>query len=212
VFAQEPPVGALEVRDAVENIPPKIEVIPLVDDPVVGVEGELGASIDRRAGIFIEHHDQLPLEKDLIRVCRQGEDFHAQLFTTPGEAGTHGFEFLDSLNPLNAVLKNDIFMIIREDVRPVRLAFRIIGPGPEFPEAFCSERLQAETSFIFVGYVYEFHLCSRDVYGFLACEIILRSLAGDADVFVVFFVSSNRSIVSAFAPKKSFTFHVVPVS
>jgi hypothetical protein len=36
MFAQESPVGALEVGDAVENVPPQIEIIPLLDDPVVG--------------------------------------------------------------------------------------------------------------------------------------------------------------------------------
>ena len=134
-----------------------------MNDPVVGSERELGTAKYRRGRIFIEHHHQLPLEEDLIRIRRQGEDFHAQLFTTPGEALAHGFELLDPLNPLDAILKDNIIMVIREDMRPVRLAFRVVGPGPELPEALCSERLQGEIGFIPVGNVYQFHWCSRNV-------------------------------------------------
>ncbi len=36
-------------------------------------------------------------------------------------------KFFDSFHPLNTILENDFVMVIREEVRPIRLSLGIVG-------------------------------------------------------------------------------------
>jgi hypothetical protein len=41
---------------------------------------------------------------------------------------------------LDTILENDILMIVRENVRPVRLLFCVVGSGPKFTKSFGGKR------------------------------------------------------------------------
>jgi hypothetical protein len=159
--AQEFPIRFVEIRDTVENIPPQIEIIALMNDAVVRPEREFGASVQRRGWIFIEHHDHLPLEKDLVDVRGQGDDLHVQLLTTSGEARTHCSEPLDAFNPLNAILKDNILMIVGKDMRPVRLPICIVSTGPEFTKPLFCEGFHHNLIPKLKFNIYDFHFRSQ---------------------------------------------------
>ena len=96
----------------------------------IAVFGSYGASIKRRGRILIEHHHHFPFKKYLARIHRHRDDLHVQLFAAFGESRTHRSERIDSLDALDAVLEDDLLVIVGEDVRPVGLAFSIEGSGP----------------------------------------------------------------------------------
>jgi hypothetical protein len=110
-----------------------------MDDPVILIQDKLGASIYRRRRIFVEPHHHFPLEKDLPGIHSHGADLHIQLFTALGEPLAHRFKFFHALDPLDAVLEDDVLMIIRENMRPVRFAIRVVSPGPKFAKQFGGE-------------------------------------------------------------------------
>jgi len=116
MLSQELSIGLAEVWNVIENIPPHVEVIALMDYAVVWTDGQFGAPKEGGGRIFIEYHHHFPLKKNLAGVRGDREDLHVQLFTALGEAGTHLREGLHPLNTLDAVLKDDLLMIVWEDV------------------------------------------------------------------------------------------------
>jgi hypothetical protein len=44
-FVHESAIVLFEVRDAIEDISPQVEIIPLEDDPAIFVEYQLGAPV-----------------------------------------------------------------------------------------------------------------------------------------------------------------------
>ena len=133
---QEVSVHAVEPGDRVENVSPHIEIIPLMDDTVVFTNGEFRAAKNGRDRVLFKAHFHFPLEEHHIGFHDDGLNFHVQLFTTFGQPVAHAGEFFDALDALDAVFKNDIFMIIRENVRPVRFAVWVVSLGPERPYSF----------------------------------------------------------------------------
>lgn len=126
VFSQEFTVTLAEVGNSVEDIPPQIKIIPLVDDAVILTDREFAAAKHRGAGILIEAHHHGPLQKCLIAFHDNRVDLHGQLLTAFGQPVAHRLKIIDSLDPLNAVLKYDLVMITGEDVRPVRFSLAVI--------------------------------------------------------------------------------------
>ncbi len=57
------PIQTPQPGDAVEYSSPKIEIVPLENDPVVIAESKLRASVKRGAGKFLKLHHHLPLKK-----------------------------------------------------------------------------------------------------------------------------------------------------
>jgi hypothetical protein len=113
VFAYESPIWLSKVGDTVENISPKVEIVPLMNDLVILVQCELGTTIDRSGRVFVEHHYHLPIEKYLPRIHSYRFDLHVQLLASPGESRTHGFKLLNAFNSLDAILEYDVWVIIR---------------------------------------------------------------------------------------------------
>ena len=62
-------------------------------------------------------------------------DIHIQLLTAVRQPVAHGLEVLNAFNALDAVLEDDVVVIIGKDVRPVRLTFGVIGLAPEVTDA-----------------------------------------------------------------------------
>ena len=101
-----------------------------MNNPVIRTEGQLGASIERHGRILIEHHHHFPFKKYLTGIHRHRDDLHVQLFATFGEPSAHRTERVNPLDALDAVLEDDLFVIVGEDVRLVRLPFCIVDSGP----------------------------------------------------------------------------------
>lgn len=121
----------MEPGDLVENVAPEVVVVALADDAIVFSEGELGAAVHGRAGKFLEDHGHLPFHEDLILGLGDGRNIHVELFTALGEAVAQGNEILFAFHALDAVLKDDVVVIIRKDMRPIGLALAIVGLRPK---------------------------------------------------------------------------------
>lgn len=83
-----------------------------MNDLIILIQSEFGASKDGGGRVFIEHHHHFPLKKDLPRVYGQGDDLHVQLFAAFGEPRTQSFEFFNALYSLDAVLEDNVLVII----------------------------------------------------------------------------------------------------
>lgn len=127
VLAHKPPVEAAESGDAVGNVAPEVEVIALLDDPAVVAESELRAAVDRRAGPPSELHLHLPLQEDVTALHHDRTDVHIDLLAAPGEPVAQSDESVDAFDALDAVLKDDVLVVVGEDVRPVGLACAVVG-------------------------------------------------------------------------------------
>lgn len=131
IFVHEFSVRTMEPGDLIENISPEIVIISLSDDTMVLAKGEFGAAEHGRAGKLFEDHGHLPFHEDLILILRNGRNIHVQLFAALGEAVAQGNEIFLAFHPLNAVLKNDIIMVVRENMRPIGLSLAVIGLRPK---------------------------------------------------------------------------------
>jgi hypothetical protein len=136
VPVHESSVHTAEPGDAVEDISPQIEIVPLMDNPVVIAESKLGAAIDGRAGESPEHHHHFPLKESIAPIHDNREDIHSELLAAFGEPIAHGGELCDALDPLDAVFENNVFVIIGEEMRPVGLPSPVVGLGPELADPF----------------------------------------------------------------------------
>ena len=121
----------MEPGDLVENVAPEVVVVALTDDAIVFAKGELGAAVHGRAGKFLEDHGHLPFHEDLILGLSDGRNIHVELFAALGEAVAQGDEIFFAFHALDAVLKDDVVVIIRKDMRPIGLAFAIVGLRPK---------------------------------------------------------------------------------
>ena len=124
-------VGTMEPGDLVENVAPEVVVVALTDDAIVFAKGELGAAVHGRAGKFLEDHGHLPFHENLIPGLGDGRNIHVELFAALGEAVAQGDEIFFAFHALDAVLKDDVVVIIRKDMRPIGLAFAIVGLRPK---------------------------------------------------------------------------------
>ena len=115
---------------AVKNISPQVKIISLVDDALVLAEGELGAAIDRGGRVFFETHDHGPLHENDVGFHDHIVDFHVELLAALGQSVAHGLEIFDTLNPLDAILEDDLIGIIGENVGPVWFTLFVIGFRP----------------------------------------------------------------------------------
>jgi len=77
-------VNPVESGDIVENITPKIEIIPLMDDPTILTKIQLGAAIYRRAWPVFKYHLHLPLKENVGGILCYREDVHIELLAAPG--------------------------------------------------------------------------------------------------------------------------------
>ncbi len=98
-----------------------------MDDAIVITERQPGAAKHRGAGVLVKPHDHLPIHQNDIAVFNNVLDFHIQLLTAPGQSVAHLLEGFNPLYTLDAVFKNDVIGIIREDVRPIRFALAVIS-------------------------------------------------------------------------------------
>lgn len=130
----KPAVQTADSRNPIDNVSPKIKIIALVDDAVVLIKGQLRAAIDGRTGPISKHHLHLPLEENFWPLLDYRGDFHIKLLAAIGQPLAKGFESIYSLNPLDAVLENDVFVVIGKNMRPVRLTLSIVGAGPKLTE------------------------------------------------------------------------------
>lgn len=121
----------MEPWNLIENIAPEIVIIALADDAMVFAKGELGAAEHGRVGKFFEDHGHLPFHENLILVLRNGRNIHAQLLAALGEAVAEGDEIFLAFHSLDAILKNNIIMVVRENVRPIRLSLAVVGLRPK---------------------------------------------------------------------------------
>jgi hypothetical protein len=126
--AHELPIWLAQWGDAIEDGSPDIEIIALVDDTVVLIKGKLCAAIHSVAGILLEAHHHYPIKKHIPPIHHNGEDVHIKLFAAFSQPAAHRHEFCLSLHPLNDVFKDDVIMIVGEQVRPVRFTLAVIGP------------------------------------------------------------------------------------
>jgi hypothetical protein len=65
VPAHEFPIGFAEQWNAIEDCPPEVEIISLMDNPVIFAEGELCAAIKGGAGPFLKGHHHFPLKENI---------------------------------------------------------------------------------------------------------------------------------------------------
>jgi len=149
---QEVSVHAVEPGDRVEDIPPHIEIIPLVNDAVVLTDGQFGAAKNGRDRVLFKAHFHFPLEEHHIGFHHDGLDFHVQLFTTFGQPVAHAGEFFDALDALDAVFKNDILVVIRKNMRPVRLAVWVVGFRPQRTDPIDGEWFENCTGYEVFGW------------------------------------------------------------
>jgi hypothetical protein len=111
-FPQKIPICPAKIGYAIKDVPPKIKIIPLVDNFVILAKSQSGAAEHWRTGIFIEHHDHLPFDENDIGIFHDGLDLHVQLFTTLGQSIAHRLKVLNAFDLLNAVLEYNLVMII----------------------------------------------------------------------------------------------------
>jgi hypothetical protein len=109
-------VRAMEPGDSIENIPPEIIIVSLFDDPVVFAKGEFCTPKHGRAGKFLEHHGHFPFKEDLVFALCDGRNIHPQLFTTLRQPIAQCNKIFFALYRLNTILKNDILVVIRENM------------------------------------------------------------------------------------------------
>jgi hypothetical protein len=88
----------------------------LIYNPVVIAYGQFGTSEDRCAWKISKNHDHLPLEENILRIHNNGDDIHVELFTTFCKTITHRGELFNSLHPLDAILEDDVLMIVGKNV------------------------------------------------------------------------------------------------
>ena len=107
-------IPAVEPGDIIEYIPPEIKIIPLMNNEAVFTQGQLGAPIQGCAGVFLEFHHHLPLQKDIPGLHNDREDLHLQSIATTSKPLTHRLEILDAFDPLDAILKDNILIVVWE--------------------------------------------------------------------------------------------------
>jgi hypothetical protein len=149
MFFQEFPVGVVKVGDAIEDIPPQIKIIPLMDDPVILTDGQLGAAEEWCGWIFIERQHHLPLEEDVTGFFDDREDLHVELPAAFYEPATHGLEVIDPLHFLDAIFKDDVLVVVREEVRPVRFPLPVVSQRPEFTYPFGCQWFHIDLALVF---------------------------------------------------------------
>ena len=112
----ETSVNFVPSGDVVKDIAPQIEVIPLFRNLPFCIEGELGASVHLSTGELVKHYGHNPIEQNnILKLCAR-ENLHAQLLAPARKAIAHGLEFLDSVDPLDRILKGDVIGVIRKNV------------------------------------------------------------------------------------------------
>lgn len=116
-------IHAVKPGDGIKDVSPQVEIISLVYDPLIGANRQFGAAINGSAWKVFEDHLHLPLEEDIVPLSGNGKDIHVQLLTARRQAFTHPLKFDDPLNPLNAVFKHDVIVIIRVNMRPIGLTY-----------------------------------------------------------------------------------------
>ena len=121
----------MEPGNAIKNISPQVVVIALMCDAMIFAKGELCAAEHGGAGKFLEDHGHLPFHEDLVFSLGNGRNVHVQLFAAVREPVAEGDEIFLAFHALNAVLKNNIVMIVREDMRPIGFSFMVIGLRPK---------------------------------------------------------------------------------
>lgn len=126
----------------IEDIPPQIKIITLVDDPAILMKGEFGATVNGRAGPSPEHHLHLPFKENLIPLFHDRGDVHLKLLTSRGQSFTQRLEVLNPIDPLNAIFKDDVFMVVGKDMGPVWLSLAIVRLRPEIPKPFRGQWFQ----------------------------------------------------------------------
>ena len=95
------------------------------------MKSKAGDSVYGGTGVLLEHHRHFPLNEDTVAFFGDAWHMHLQLLTPVGQPLAQGFEVLKSADFLYAVFEGHIFVVVREDVRLVGLAFAVVGPGPE---------------------------------------------------------------------------------
>ena len=108
-----------------EDVAPQVVVVALFDDAPIFSQCEAGAAIDGCAGEFLEDHHHCPFENDEVIAGSDRGNVHVELFTAFGEAVAQSNEILFAFDALDAVLKDDVLMVVRKDVRPVRFALAV---------------------------------------------------------------------------------------
>ena len=98
-----------------------------MENAVVFADGELGTTIHRGGGIFFEAHDHDPLHKDDLALHDDIQNLHIELFTARGKPVAHRLEISYALDPLDAILEDDLIVIVGKDVRPVRFALFVVS-------------------------------------------------------------------------------------
>lgn len=105
-----------------------------MDDAVVLGEGELAAAVERRGGVLLEAHRHRPLQEGFVSLHSDRGDVHIERLAAVRQPGAHGLEVLNALDALDAVLEDDLLVIVGEEVRPVRLAGGVVGLAPQLAD------------------------------------------------------------------------------
>ena len=109
-------IWTTEIGNTIEDVAPKIVVIPLFDDTTVRSQGQLAAAKDRMTRKFTEDHLHLPFEENDIPVLSNGVYVHVQLFAAVCQAVAERLEFCYPFDALDAILKDDLVIVIGENM------------------------------------------------------------------------------------------------
>ena len=115
------------MRDSVEDISPKVEIVALVDDVTIRIERKLGAPVSGVGGYFLKDMVMIQSIRMKLALLGDGDDFHLQAFTATCQARAQSGKFSNALDALDRILENDIRVVIREDMRPIWFAVWVIG-------------------------------------------------------------------------------------
>jgi len=110
-----------------------------VDDPAILRQSKMSTAINGSVGIFLVGNGHDPVEKDMRWLNKYGFDLHAELFAASGQAFAQGSEICDPFYPLDAILENDLLMIVRENVGPIWFPLTVVGLRPKFAKQIGSE-------------------------------------------------------------------------
>lgn len=116
--------------DVVKDVSPQVVIIPLLHDLTV-FQGEPAGTVNGRRGVLFIGNDHFPFHVNSVFHHGRGVNQKGEVLGSAGESFGHGCKLFNAADLLNAVLEEDILMIIGQYMGPVHLALVCVDGCPE---------------------------------------------------------------------------------
>jgi hypothetical protein len=123
-------------------------------DQAIAIQCQFGAPENGCAWRFSKDHGHFPFHEDHWRFMNHRGQIHMKLLAPFGQPVAHLNKRFLAFHPLDAILKDDILVIVGKDMCPIGFTLLVVGARPEVKDqlggkrgaglgAFCGHRFES---------------------------------------------------------------------